>query len=523
MSRVVARVEYAMLENGTRQTSDRTANRTTSAAAGAGPGRSLIPGIPRRVHLLGAGGAGVSGAARVLVDHGHILSGHDRAESEHVELLRSLGVCVQVGPQNAAQLPAEVEMVIRSAAVANDDAVVREALAARVPVLKYAEALGRITPIGRTLAIAGTHGKTTSSWMVHHALRGLSRCHANVSRPMPGAIVGGVCRELGTNAISAELDGWFAVEACEYDYSFLQLSPRGAVITNIEADHLDCYGDLENIKNAFAKFANRIHPDGMLVVGRDVAPRVEEAARCPVWRLGREVKIDLLGERSGCFTFRLKAPSFVVPSITLPVPGHFNVENAACALALVVGLAAREWALDNDEAARAAARGLEGYRGSLRRFEPWGSVGGIDVVHDYAHHPTEVRVTLEAARRVFPGRPLHVLFQPHQHSRTARFLGEFVQSLRMADKVVVADVYGARAHIDGEHQAGSKELVEGLVGFDVVAVAGGDIRFSLRAACETLPMDSALLVLGAGDIVDIKDDLIAELAVCRAVRRGSLR
>ena len=508
-----------MLENGSRLTSDGLTWGAHGDALGKHTGRKLIPGIPRRVHLLGAGGAGVSGAARVLVDHGHVLSGHDRAESEHVELLRSLGVHVEVGPQNAAQLPGDAEMVIRSAAVPNDDAVVREALMARVPVLKYAEALGRITPIGRTLAIAGTHGKTTSSWMVHHALRGLAGCEENVKRPMPGAIVGGVCRELATNAVSAEADGWFAVEACEYDYSFLQLSPRGAVITNVEADHLDCFGDLENVKNAFAKFANRIHPDGLLVVGREVAPRVEEAARCLVWRLGREVKVTLLSERSGYFTFRLDGPNFVVPSITLPVPGEFNVDNAACALALVVGLAAREWGGELDSAARAAARGLEHYRGSLRRFEPWGAIGGIDIVHDYAHHPTEVRVTLEAARRVFPGRPLHVLFQPHQHSRTARFLAEFVQSLRMADQVTVADVYGARAHIDGEHLAGSQELVDGLIRCDIAAQAGGDIRASLRAACRALAANSALLVLGAGDIVDIKDDLIAELALCRAVRR----
>lgn len=485
--------------------------------------RAPISPLPRRIHLLGAGGAGVSGAARILIEHGHVLSGHDRAESEHVALLRKLGVAIEISPQESARVPLDAELVVRSAAVPPQSPAVREALERGLAVLKYSEALGRVTPFGRTLAVAGTHGKTTTSWMLHHALRGLSASEPDGVLPWPGAIVGGVCRVVDANAVTEDEGGWFAVEACEYDRSFLNLSPQGAIVTNVEADHLDYYGDFEAIKSAFAKFVDRVPLNGLLVVGPDVTRTVEQAARCPVWRLGRDLKVRLLGERSGRFTFQLNGPDFALPQVSLAVPGQFNVDNAACAIGLVAGLAAREWRIDPSLAAHCAARGLERYQGSQRRFESWGSHYGVQLVHDYAHHPTEVRVTLEAARRVYPGRPLHVLFQPHQHSRTARFLNEFADALRMADRVVVADVYGARAHIDGDVSAGAPELVERLRSAGVKASVGGAPPAAAQVLCEGLDMDSAVLVLGAGDIVDVKDDLIAELAVCRAVRRGSVR
>jgi UDP-N-acetylmuramate--alanine ligase len=524
-----------MLQKGTRTgaDSDRAAAPAASdqpssppSVAPAGPvartprRRSPIAGIPRRVHLLGAGGAGVSGAARLLVDHGHVLSAHDRSETEHIALLREMDIAVEISSQESARLPEGVELVIRSAAVNLSEHVLREAQERGVAVLKYSEALGRITPAGRTLAIAGTHGKTTSSWMVHHALRGLSAIDPTRPMPMPGAIIGGICRTLGTNAVTEEDGGWFAAEACEYDKSFLHLSPRGAIVTNVEADHLDFYGTLDEIKKAFTHFADRVHPQGLLVVGKDVARCVEVAARCPVWRLGRELKYEITGERRGSCSFRLAGPNFVVDELQLGVPGTFNVENASLAIALVVGLAAREWNIDPNLAAAHAARGIAAYRGSQRRFEPWGTYvsgrGTIDVIHDYAHHPTEVSVTLAAARRVFPGLALHVLFQPHQHSRTARFLDDFVESLRAADRVVIADVYGARAHIDGENLAGAPELVAKLQALGRDAAAGGDKSQSVSELVAHLPNDCAVLVLGAGDIVQVKDELDTQLARSRA-------
>jgi len=468
----------------------------------------LVAGVPERVHLVGAGGAGVSGAARILAERGHRLTASDRAESEHLALVRAAGIEVDVAAEGG-RLPQGTQLVVRSAAVPEDDPAVADALERGLPVLKYGELLGRLTPAGRTLAVAGTHGKTTGSWMLHHALRGV----AGPDGPEPGMLIGGACRTLGTNAAAGEEGGWFAVEACEYDRTFLQLVPRGAVIANIEADHLDYYGDLEAIKGAFARFADRVHPEGLMVVGPEVSRRVEAAARCPVWRLGRELEVDLLAERAGCFSFRLRGPGWSTPRIDLGVPGEFNVENASLALGLIIGLLGRDFDLGSQELAERAARGIEAYAGCARRFEPWGTSAGVEVVHDYAHHPTEVRVTLEAARRAYPGRSLHVLFQPHQHSRTARFLAEFVERLRFADRVVVADVYGARTHIDGDRQASSHDVADGLVAAGVRAVAPGPLDASVRCFVDGLPENSVALVLGAGDVGSIKDELFEQLAL----------
>jgi len=492
-----------------------------SARGDSRPSRALVADVPRRIHLLGAGGAGLSGAALILHAHGHEVSGQDRADSNFVTDLRSRGIDVVLGDSTATMLPADAELVARSAAIGLDDPQVQSALARGIPVLKYAELLGKIGPARRTLAIAGTHGKTTTSWMTYHALRGIAEA-AGRNSGAPGALIGGTCRTVNANAVAPEPRGWFACEACEYDRSFLQISPEGAIITNVEADHLDYYGTLAAIEEAFARFADRIHPDGLLVVGRDVPDRVVAASPCQVWRLGRELHIDLLGESHGFFRFRLRGPGWATPMVTLNVPGSFNVDNAALALGLSIGLAARNDGIAPEDAAAAAARTLHRYKGAMRRFEPWGTVGGVEVIHDYAHHPTEVRVTLEAARRTLPGKPLHVLFQPHQHSRTARFLEDFVEALRGADRVVVADVYGARAHIDST-SAGAPELVMRLNKAGVDAVLGGDPSSAMKKLCERLPAGGAALILGAGDIDLAKNDLLEELALRGPAPRGSVR
>lgn len=482
----------------------------------AGPDARFLD-TPRRVHFLGVGGAGLSGAARILLERGHRLSGHDRASSRFSEALAEVGPIELVfGPSRAEHLPEGVELVVRSAAVPNEDAQCVAARRRGVPLIKHADLLAALTPRGRTLAVAGTHGKTTTSWMLLHALRGLREL-AGQRAPAPGALVGGLCRTLRTNALAEEPGGWFAAEACEYDRTFLRLSPAGAAVTNVEADHLDCYGTLDAIERAFARFVGRVDSSGLLVLGRDVPARVEDAARAEVWRLGRELEVDLLGEARGRFRFRLRGPGWATPETTLGLPGDFNVENAALALALAVGLAAREWRLDPRAAAEAAARGLERYVGAERRFEPWGLVGGVEVVHDYAHHPTEVRATLDAARRALPGKPLCVLFQPHQHSRTARFMDEFVESLVGVERVVVSEVYGARSTLPaGEGEVfpnGAEELARRLARAGVDARAPGGLAASMDAVLDGLPGGSALLVLGAGDVDRIRGELTNRLAL----------
>src|SRR5262245_17684082 len=358
--------------------------------------------FPKRVHLLGAGGAGVSGLGRILAARGVRVSGHDRGRSTTLDALAELDLHITLGDSRAELLPADTELVVRSAAVPLDDPQVCAARARGIPVWKYAEALGRLAPAGRTLAVAGTHGKTGSSWMLWHALEGIG---ARLRAPVTGALIGGTCRRLRTNALAGHRNGLFCVEACEYDRSFLQLAPLGAIVTNVEEDHLDYYGTFGAIKQAFARFADRVSADGLLVLGREVPPEVEHAARATVWRLGRELEVELLGETRGAFCMRLLGPGWATPPFQLAIPGHFSVENAACALALAIGLSARRARVEPNMLAAAGAQGIERFAGVERRFEPWGSVKGragtLHVVHDYAQHPTAARVTLEAARRAY--------------------------------------------------------------------------------------------------------------------------
>jgi UDP-N-acetylmuramate--alanine ligase len=468
--------------------------------------------------------------ARLLVAAGHRVSGHDRTISDFTRSLREIGLEVAIGKSRGDLLPREAQMVGYSAALDSDDPQLQEARRRGLPTIKYAELLGMVCPSGRSLATAGTHGKTTVSWMTYHALAGLAETAAEQWRAaspehrtaelLPGALIGGTCRLLGLNATSPGSRGWFAVEACEYDRSFLNLRPRGAVITNVEADHLDYYGSLDAIEQAFGRFVSSLGPDGLLVVGRDVPEVVTSAAACPVWRIGRELRVELLGQQQGRFRFRLLGPGWATPPIGLHLPGAFQVENAALALGLVIGLAAPELGVEPNIAAQACARALARFRGVGRRFEPWGTAGGCEVIHDYAHHPTEVQVVVEAARRSLPGKPLHVLFQPHQHSRTARFMDEFVESLRGVERVVVADVYGARTAIDaqGREAGGVSELVARLRRAGVLAEAGGPPAAAASILAAGLPAESAALVLGAGDIDGIKDELLHDLALRGAPR-----
>lgn len=465
--------------------------------------------FPRHVHLLGVGGAGVSGLARHLLALGVRVSGHDRSLPEGARELEKAGLVLSSGDSVATFLPSSTELVVRSAAVSLEDPQVRAARARGIPVWKYAEALGRLAPPGRTLAVAGTHGKTGSSWMLWHALEGIGEAFG---MPMPGAQIGGTCRRHRTNAIPAVEGAFFCVEACEYDRSFLQLAPRGAIVTNVDADHLDYYGTFEAIQEAFARFVDHVEADGLVVLGREVPAAVEHSVRGTVWRLGRELRAELLGETRGAFALRVIGPGWATPRFQLAIPGHFSVENAALAVGLAVGLAARRLACAPGELAAAAAQGVARFPGVVRRFEPWGEVGDVAVVHDYAHHPTEVRVTLEAARRAHPRARLHVLFQPHQHSRTARFLEDFAEALRQADHVTVAEVYGARAHIDGDRRAGAAELVQALRRRGVAAQEGGAPAEAVRVFVRSLEGSCAAFVLGAGDIDRHKDALLAALA-----------
>jgi UDP-N-acetylmuramate--alanine ligase len=369
-----------------------------------------------------------------------------------------------------------------------------QARAAGIPVVRRADALGEVVAGGTLVAVAGTHGKTTTTVMVTEALTAAGR--------NPTGLAGGRVAPWHGNARVGGRD-LFVVEADEFDRAFLALKPTVAVVGNVEADHLECYGTLAALESAFAEFAG--HARRLIVGGDDAgARRLAERLEVPVWRVGlradadvriRDVAQDADGSRAV-----LDLPGGRSVQLRLAVPGLHNVRNAAAALAVL-------YALEADVAAGAAA--LAAFSGVGRRFERLGEAGGVAVVDDYAHHPTEVAATLAAARQAFPGRRVVAVFQPHLYSRTALHGDALGQALAAADVVVVAPIYGAREQpvpgvthdvvARGAIRAGAATVAvrerAGLAGQVARAVRAGDVVFTL----------------GAGDVTRVGPELLERL------------
>ncbi|HVT04268.1 MAG TPA: UDP-N-acetylmuramate--L-alanine ligase [Thermoanaerobaculia bacterium] len=382
----------------------------------------------KNIHFVGIGGIGMSGIAEILKSHDLVISGCDLKPSSVTERLEKRGIPVAIG--HSGDHLGAADLLVISSAVKSNNAEVLAARAGHVPVIRRAEMLGEIMRLKKSVAIAGTHGKTTTSAMTAAVLASLD----------PTLIVGGVMRDIATNAQLGKGD-LLVVEADEYDRSFLVLFPTIAAITNIEADHLDCYADLDDIKRAFLEFASRV-PFYGLVIGcgddQNVAALLDEVSK-PVMSYGLSASADL---RASEIRFTESGSDFLVTlqgnalgRVTLGVPGEHNVRNALAAIgvALEVGLPFSE-----------ASRALAAFHGVERRFQILGEHAGATIVDDYAHHPTEIRATLEAARRSYPDRRIIALFQPHLFSRTRDFFGDFADAFQSADVAFVSPIYAAR-------------------------------------------------------------------------------
>lgn len=384
----------------------------------------------RRIHMVGIGGAGMCGIAEVLATMGFEVSGSDLARSDVTDRLESLGIKVYY--EHAGEQADGADVVVFSSAVRPENAEVRFAREHRIPTIPRSEMLGELMRLKRGIAISGTHGKTTTTSMI-----GFVFAYAGLA---PTVIVGGKVRALGTGAAMGS--GEFLVaEADEFDRSFLRLSPTLAVVTTIEAEHLDTYLDLESIKDAFVEFANKVPFYGLVVVCVDdyhtneVLPRIKR----PTLTYGRSdaASYRICDERhSGLSsTFLLATPDGDRHEFALQVPGKHNVLNAAACVAIAI-----ETGIPPFKIREALAQ----FTGVHRRFERKGEVNGALIFDDYAHHPTEVRVTLEAAKQCWPERRLVAVFQPHLFTRTRDFAQEFANSLCIADKVLLLDIYAAR-------------------------------------------------------------------------------
>jgi len=450
----------------------------------------------RHAHFVGIGGAGMSGIAEVLAQYEVKVSGCDLAASETTARLDELGVAVSLG-HDPAHLEG-VDLVVISSAIAAANAEVLTARAKGITVVRRAEMLAELMRLKYGIAVAGTHGKTTTTSLV-----GALLTEAGLD---PTVIVGGRLRVSGTGARLGRSD-YMVVEADEFDRSFLSLMPIVAVVTNVDVDHLDTYGDLDDIRDAFATFASRVPFFGQVLLCADDA---NAASLLP--RLA-DRRVVTYGLNPGCeltavdLETRPEGSRFVLRHrdegdlgrIEIPLPGLHNVRNALAA----IGVAR---ALGVDVAMQ--ARALATFAGVHRRFERLGSHRGAEVVDDYAHHPTEVSATLAAARQVYPRKTIHAIFQPHLFSRTRDLASEFGRALIAADRVIVTDVYPSR-----------EKPVPGITGELVVAAAraAGHGRVDWCPSWRDAPAlladlgpGDVVLTLGAGDIYRLAEELARE-------------
>jgi UDP-N-acetylmuramate--alanine ligase len=449
----------------------------------------------RRLHFVGAGGVGMSGIAEILLLATPLeISGCDLARSDVTARLEKLGAKISIG-HDPAHL-ASADLVVISSAVAESNAEVAAARARGIPVIRRAEMLGEIMRLKQGVAVAGTHGKTTTT-----SLTGMVLTEAGFD---PTIVVGGQVHILGTNARLGKGD-YLVAEADEYDRSFLELTPVVAVITNVEADHLDTYRDLDDILDAFATFANRVPFFGAVVACADDAgvrrllPRIKKR----VVTYGESPEAQLAAK-----SVRLEATSTMfdvwdagegrLGSVRLRLPGRHNVSNALAAIAV-----GRELLIPFETIARA----LAAFTGVVRRFELKGERDGVLVVDDYAHHPTEIRATLAAARQVYPERRLVALFQPHLFSRTRDFTEDFGAALAAADVNIVMDVYPSRERpipgVTGELIADAARRA----GHTMVTYTH-DKKRVVDCLEQTLRPGDLLLTLGAGDVVKFGEEYL---------------
>ncbi len=454
------------------------------------------------LHFIGIGGVGMSGIASVAHDQGIAVTGSDLKESRYTKQLASQGIAVSIG-QDAANIPADDPVVVVSTAILENNPELIEAQRRGLPIVHRAQMLAHLGRDLKTLAVAGTHGKTTTSSMLASTLEAMGED--------PTFLIGGIVRAFGTNAHSGR-GPWYVVEADESDKSFTYLAPQAVIVTNIEADHLDHYADLDDIYENFRAFIASVPDDGVAVVCGDDAALVEVARST-----GRRVITYGFGE--GCDARVIKAaPHGVGSSFALRLPGgrvvsgsvkqnpgRHNVANAAGVLALADALG-----LDVE----AAAAALGEFAGVRRRFDLVGEADGVTVVDDYAHHPTEIAATIAAAKALDFNR-VHVLFQPHRYSRAPLFTevlkDEFGAAFDEADNVVFMDVYPAgEAPVPGVNGKTFLNVVLEHEGHPQAAFVPRRVDV-VPALLDAVGEGDLVITMGAGDVTAIGPQLVDEL------------
>lgn len=442
------------------------------------------------IHMIGIGGISMSALAHMLKFFGYRVSGSDRTETRIIESLKAAGIEVCIG--HSADAVCDPDLVCYTAAIPKDNPELVKARSLGIPVMERAELLGELMKLYKyPVAIAGTHGKTTTTSMLSLVL-----LEANLD---PTILVGGELSQIGGNYKIGAKD-YLVFEACEYVESFLHFNPYISVITNVEEDHLDYFSGISHIISAFERFARLNSPDGCIIVCSD-----DKNAMTVVQNIKKNVvKYGLISRNNDFFAENAHFNSlgktevdifehgeFAI-KLELSVHGDHNVRNALGAYA-----AARTMGID----AETAKRGLEAFGGTKRRFETLGETGGFTVIDDYAHHPTEIKSTLETAKSISNGN-VWCIFQPHTYSRTKAFLGEFAEALSIADRTIIADVYPAREKYDGTiHSCDLATLIPDSVYIN-------DLGAIAKYVAQNAKPGDMVITMGAGDIFKVGYELI---------------
>ncbi len=446
------------------------------------------------IYFIGIGGISMSGLAEILKDRGCQVSGTDIKESDVTKHLESLGISIHYG-HRAENITDDIDLVVYTAAIHPGNPELEAAKEKQIPLMDRARLLGHIMEEYQySVAVAGTHGKTTTTSMVSEILLEAEKD--------PTITVGGILPAIHSN-VKIGHSPYFVAEACEYFDSFLQFTPLVGVILNVEADHLDYFKTLDNIRRSFHAFAQRIPAGGLLVLNASIAhsEELEENLHCSVETFGLKENAcwqarNIVHGPNGKNSFDVYYQGEFYTSVHLDIPGEHNITNALAAVASAHFL---------DIPAEVCARGLSHFTGVDRRFQRKGEKRGIVVIDDYAHHPTEIMATLSAARNVRHNK-LWCVFQPHTYSRTKNLFDEFGRAFGDADEIIVADIYAARETDDGTISAAM--LAERIAEEGGNAQYVGDfaaIRQYLETHCQT---GDLLLTVGAGDVYKIGEEFL---------------
>jgi UDP-N-acetylmuramate--alanine ligase len=451
----------------------------------------------KKFHFIGAGGIGMSGLAKLLIKHRATVTGSDQTASAVVEGLCQLGAYVKVG-HKAGNLPADADAVVISAAIKENNPELKLARQRNLKIYKYAEMLGVISNCYEPIAVAGTHGKsTTSGWLVHLLKQ---------ARLDPSFIIGAEIIQLRASSGVGE-GKYFVAEACEYDRSFLNIKPKITCILNIEADHLDYYKDEAEIVEAFEQFVMGIKPAGVLIAnGKDlnvakVIRQLPTDRRCETFGLDEDCNFYAknLALNDGFYSFDVYHNGKMLGSVRITLPGRHNVLNALAVIAAATyaGLPAQE-----------ILELLPDFSGVDRRLTLKAQVGQITVLDDYAHHPTEIRASLAAIGQKYQPKRIWCIFQPHQYSRTRFLLEDFAQSFKFADITIVPEIYFVRDSESAKKQINSQVLVDRIRASGAQAIFFDDFGCICDYLKSNVVAGELVVTMGAGDIWKVADEYI---------------